>query len=141
MENKKIKIKFGKEEKEFEIPPMKLDCDMQTSIDLMAIQAKAERRFKDLKPDKQYQDDDKKVMTLEFIQYRNFVASQFNLDTTFYVLNKIDETVTKEQVNGMGNAKIAEFVEVLFSREEEVDEDFQKATKKKQVASSPQKKT
>jgi len=121
-------------DKEFELPIVSSESDIQMTIDLLKIQVRVEKETarelgvdvrevrKELlkaQNDKDYElSDDAK-------SYNSIMAIQLNLDTVYYVLHKIDPSVTKEQISKLGGTRLAEIVMQIFPASSK--EDFQKA--------------
>lgn len=123
----------------FQLPEFD-ERDFQTTIDLLEIHVKAERRFKDLRPTAPMptppkktgnKEHDEKIL-LKYAQavpedwrtYNQLLNMQVNLETSYYLLHKIDPRVTKDQVSKLGKT-IRELVEDYFTE----DADPQQAAK------------
>lgn len=109
------------------------DKSLQTTIDLLEIKVRAEHRFKDLKPitppptlpeqtgDKELDKKEiiawAKLIPHEWIRYNQLFDMQVNLETAYYLLHKIDPSVTKEAVSALGDI-VVELVADYFTTEE-----------------------
>ena len=138
-----MKIEGINNDKEFEIPVFSSESDVQTTIDLLKLQMKAEKSVaKDLDLDiKEMQKeklrlkiDKDYVLSEDAKNWNTILSMQLNFDVAFYALHQIDPKITREQVSKLGNTKHAEIVMAMFPPVEKT-QDFPKATET--VASSP----
>ena len=136
-----MQIDFVKNGEEFEIPTISVESDMQMTIDLLKLQIKTGKEVaKDLGVDyKEMQKEKIRSMTEpNYIQsddaknYNSILAIQLNLDTVYYVLSRIDHTVSREKVSRLGGTKIAELIMQIFPVEKTGD--FPKAAEMKTTA-------
>ena len=93
---KKTTIEFEKYnyKKELELPEYPKDMTMNDYLDLQAIEMRAIKKYSDLKPDKKDE--------FEYDKYMHLVSQQSNFDMVFYVLNKLDNSISKEMINSKG---------------------------------------
>lgn len=109
--------------KEFELPIVSSESDIQMTIDLLKLQIKVEKETaKDLSVDikemrkelLKSQLDKTYEISDDAKSYNSILAIQLNLDTVYYVLHKIDQSVTKDQVSRLGGKRLAEIVMAIF---------------------------
>jgi len=133
-----MKIPFVNNGEEFDLPVVSSESDIQMTIDLLKLQSRVEKETaKELGVDvkevrreilKQQTDKDY-VLSEDADSYNRIMAIQLNLDTVYYILNKVDPKVTRRQVSGLGGTRLAEVVMAIFpSVKEETTGDFPKAT-------------
>jgi hypothetical protein len=134
---KMMKIDFVNKGEEFELPVVSSESDIQMTIDLLKIQVKVEKEIakelglnvSDMRKELlKAQMDKDYVLSDDAKSWNSIMAIQLNLDTAYYVLSKIDPTVTKHQVSTLGGTRLAEIVMAIFPTPEAKPEDFQKAT-------------
>lgn len=126
------------DKKEFILPSMDFEADVQTGLDILEMQMMAEKKYKHLKPDKDelFEIDEKgeKTLTKEHIVYLNFVKLKRDLDMALYILKQIDSNVTIKQVSkwGIDNIRKLLFDTGFYQKpkkKEGKDGDFQKGEK------------
>jgi len=118
-----MKINGINKGEEFELPVVSADSDLQMTIDLLKMKVNAEKNMaKDLNVDiREMRRELLKAQTDKTYQvsddarnYDSILAIQLNLDTCYYVLRRIDPTITKEQVSRLGGKRLAEIVMAIF---------------------------
>ena len=132
-----MKIDFVKQGQDFEIPTVSLESDIQMTIDFLKIKIKIETEIArdlglDLKEMRKEltkaQADKNYELSEEAKSYNSIVAIQLNLDTVYYVLHRVDPTVTKQQVSMLGGSRLSEIIMAVFPLKTEAEPDFPKAT-------------
>jgi len=129
----KLKYKWMNEGKEFELPDF-TKMNPQERLDILYQKAKAENKFKDIKPEGIR--PKKKELTSGWNLYLNMVSIQHNLDIVVYALQTIDPEVTKETImkNLPEDRDIAEIINQLFRV-------GKKTPKKKKTSAQPKNKS
>jgi len=107
---KKYKLSFVNKGREFELPDIR---KVGFYKKLLEIQARIETKYKD--------------MDKESNVYKNLVATETSIETAFFVLNKIDNNVTREDIENMTDEELADFITALYDLEG--FENFRKAEK------------
>ena len=87
---------------------------------LLEIQTRIETKYKDLDHESQ--------------NYKYLISSESNIETTYMILNKIDNKVTRDDIDNMTSEELADFITALYRIE-----DFQTAEKDKKKITSPPK--
>lgn len=129
-----MKIDFVNGGAEFDIPVVSSESDIQMTIDLLKIQVRVEKETaKEMGVDvremrkelMKAQTDHSYVLSDDAKSYNSIMAIQLNLDTVYYVLSRIDPSITKHQVSTLGGTRLAEIVMAIFPASSK--EDFPKA--------------
>ena len=132
-----MKIDFVNGGSEFELPIVSSESDIQMTIDLLKLQIHAEKEtaqemcldVREMKRELQKaQEDPYYALSDDAKSYNSIMAIQLNLDTVYYILHRIDATVTKEHVSTLGGTRLAEIVMAIFPAVEK-KKDFPKAAK------------
>lgn len=131
----KTKIDFVNGGDEFELPVVSVESDIQTTIDLLKNQVRIEKEtaremnldIREIRKELLKAQEDKEYeLSDDARSYNSIMAIQLNLDTVYYILHKIDLTVTKEKVSALGGKRLAELIMSMFPGGPK--EDFPKAT-------------
>lgn len=109
----KYKIKFKNNgtcvEKEFDLPDFTETQTMQELLDFLVIEAKANKKIAEkigVNPGE----------IRKNMEYRGLAAIQANIDKAYYILHRLDESVTMEQVLSLDPMVIAEIINLVFPR-------------------------